>query len=186
MNDTEFTIFDIAEVNKQFTDDEILNCFVSLIKPEYLTDCKIKLQINSAASYNSIIAVPQNTVYRQNNAESIVLARVKTAGKSPYISFAHINSKLFDSENIPYLKVKSDDYLRIDISLFVSLCEDKKEILSNIITTILAKSFNFPGFGCCSRYKECSQAGKCIHPDILYATACMYKKNLDNGKIFYN
>ncbi|MBQ8574790.1 MAG: hypothetical protein IJ447_01935 [Clostridia bacterium] len=186
MNDTEFTIFDIVEVNKQFTDEEIFNCFVSLLIPEYLTDCKIKLQKNSAASYNSVIAVPQNTVYRQNNADSIVLARIKTIGKSPYISFAHINSRLFDAENISYNKVKSDDYLRIDLSLFVSLCEEKKEELSNIITTIFAKSFNFPSFGCCSRYKECSNAGKCIHPDILYATACMYKKNLDEGKVFYN
>ncbi len=40
-------------------------------------------------------------------------------------------------------------------------------------------------FGCCSRYKECSDAHKCIHVNQMYAKACMYRKNLENGKVFY-
>ena len=40
-------------------------------------------------------------------------------------------------------------------------------------------------FGCCSRFKECSDAKKCLHPNLLYATGCAYRKNLENGKIFY-
>lgn len=42
-----------------------------------------------------------------------------------------------------------------------------------------------PKYGCCSLYKECSDAKKCLHPNRFYATACQYKKNLDSGKIFY-
>lgn len=41
------------------------------------------------------------------------------------------------------------------------------------------------GFACCSRYKECSDAKKCIHPNRLYAKACQYRKNLEEGNIFY-
>lgn len=40
-------------------------------------------------------------------------------------------------------------------------------------------------FGCCSRYMECSDRKKCIHPDIKEAQGCMYKVNLENGRIFY-
>ena len=40
-------------------------------------------------------------------------------------------------------------------------------------------------FGCCSRYLECSDAKYCIYPDKKDARGCMYKVNLDNGKIFY-
>lgn len=40
-------------------------------------------------------------------------------------------------------------------------------------------------FGCCSRFIQCSDALKCVHPNKLYATACTYKRNLENGNIFY-
>lgn len=40
-------------------------------------------------------------------------------------------------------------------------------------------------FGCCSRYRECSDQKKCIHPDIKEAQGCMYKFSLEKGQIFY-
>ncbi len=40
-------------------------------------------------------------------------------------------------------------------------------------------------FGCCHRYVECSDAGKCTAPDLFHAKGCYYKDNLDKGKIFY-
>ncbi len=40
-------------------------------------------------------------------------------------------------------------------------------------------------FGCCSSYKECSDAKKCIHPNFLYAKGCQYRQNLEAGRIFY-
>ncbi len=40
-------------------------------------------------------------------------------------------------------------------------------------------------FSCCSKYVECSDQKKCIHPDIKFAQDCKYKKNLENGRIFY-
>lgn len=39
--------------------------------------------------------------------------------------------------------------------------------------------------GCCSRYNACSDAKKCIHPDLFYARICSYRKNLEAGRIFY-
>lgn len=40
-------------------------------------------------------------------------------------------------------------------------------------------------FGCCSRFVACSDALKCVHENKLYATSCLYRKNLENGNIFY-
>ncbi len=41
-------------------------------------------------------------------------------------------------------------------------------------------------FGCCSRYEECSAVGRCIAHDQDMAAGCYYKRNLYNGRIFYN
>ena len=30
--------------------------------------------------------------------------------------------------------------------------------------------------GCCSQYIECSDAGHCIKPDVLWARGCMYRE----------
>ncbi len=40
-------------------------------------------------------------------------------------------------------------------------------------------------FGCCSRFEQCSEQGECIHPNRLYSSACMYRENLEQGRIFY-
>lgn len=40
-------------------------------------------------------------------------------------------------------------------------------------------------FACCSRYVECSDAKKCLHPQQIYAKQCWYRDNLENDKIFY-
>ncbi len=40
-------------------------------------------------------------------------------------------------------------------------------------------------FGCCAKYNECSNAGRCLHENLLYSKACAYRKNLEAGLIFY-
>lgn len=40
-------------------------------------------------------------------------------------------------------------------------------------------------FGCCSKYKECSNAKKCLHENLFYSKACWYRKNLESGNILY-
>lgn len=41
-------------------------------------------------------------------------------------------------------------------------------------------------YGCCSKYIECSKAGKCLHENLLHSKGCSYRKNLENGNIFYS
>lgn len=40
-------------------------------------------------------------------------------------------------------------------------------------------------FGCCSHYMMCSEKESCLFPEDEFYTACMYRKNLEAGRIFY-
>lgn len=40
-------------------------------------------------------------------------------------------------------------------------------------------------FGCCSRYRACSDAGKCLIPDLDYSNNCIYRRQLESGHTFY-
>jgi hypothetical protein len=40
-------------------------------------------------------------------------------------------------------------------------------------------------FGCCSSYKKCSQTHECIHKKEEDYQGCLYKKNLEQGNVFY-
>lgn len=57
--------------------------------------------------------------------------------------------------------------------------------LHDAINSRLKTMFPSETFGCCHRFKECSRSKKCLHKNAFYAQSCMYKKNLDAGKIFY-
>lgn len=59
------------------------------------------------------------------------------------------------------------------------------DMITSTIENSEAKNVNTTPFGCCGRYKECSEAKKCIHPDKERAEYCQYRKNLESGKIFY-
>lgn len=40
-------------------------------------------------------------------------------------------------------------------------------------------------FGCCNDHVKCSDAKKCLHEKELFYQGCMYRKNLEAGRIFY-
>ncbi len=40
-------------------------------------------------------------------------------------------------------------------------------------------------FGCCSLFEKCSDSKRCLHSNLLYSRACVYRGNLEKGNIFY-
>lgn len=76
------------------------------------------------------------------------------------------------------LLIKGQDISIIPESVFY-------DMITSTIENTEEKNTNTIPFGCCSRYKECSDAKKCIHPDKERAEHCQYRKNLESGKIFY-
>ena len=162
----------------------ILNKIISAVDSRYFESAEMSLRENSEkASYNSIVIQPSPTAYRQTSPSEVLFCRVKTKGNINYISFPSNRKSDIDKLGFEYSNVSSDDFLRIDIDRFLN--REPDELFNRVMSDVFLKSFSFPTFGCCSRYKQCSQVGKCIHPDMLYATACMYKQNLDSGKVFY-
>lgn len=57
--------------------------------------------------------------------------------------------------------------------------------LKNIVFKSISVFKSLHTYGCCSRYLSCSDEKKCLHPDLLYATGCIYRRNLENNLVFY-
>lgn len=69
-------------------------------------------------------------------------------------------------------------------------CSIDSEVLIPFLLSLVESALdgyrtNQPQFGCCHRYDECSNVRKCIHPNMLYSTACSYRANLESGRVFY-
>lgn len=53
------------------------------------------------------------------------------------------------------------------------------------LTVVFYASLSNKKFGCCSRFRECSEAGMCVIPDRDYSFSCEYRKKLYSGEILY-
>lgn len=69
----------------------------------------------------------------------------------------------FNEEAVKYISLYAADILEYEFSIFETNAEP---------------------FDCCSRQYTCSIRGECLHPDQLYAKACIYRKTLLTGNKF--
>lgn len=73
--------------------------------------------------------------------------------------------------------------------IIVSFAADDSDFYDYIQSVILYRLAHYhtaeSTFSCCSRFNQCSDAKKCVHENKLYSTACIYRKNLEAGHIFY-
>lgn len=58
-------------------------------------------------------------------------------------------------------------------------------IKENIVWCLKNYRSKEKSFGCCSQFNRCSDEKRCVHQNKLYSTACMYRRNLEAGKIFF-
>lgn len=160
-----------------------VNYLKSLIEQDYLAEADLIIK-NNKSDFDSIIITAPSNLYR--GSVNNMLGRIKLTGKAPCISFRDKYKNAFIKIGVPVYESKSDTgYFRIGLdNFFTDNCLTDSEIKS-VISQIFVDTLCFPSFGCCSKYLECSDAKKCIHDDKLYSTSCMYRKNLESGKIFY-
>ncbi|MBQ3603918.1 MAG: hypothetical protein IJA02_08770 [Clostridia bacterium] len=167
-------------------DEQVFETVKNLIEPNYLQSATLKLQENAEhTSYCSIMSSIKPNAYHMSSA-SHFFARVKTAGDEHYISFNIIAKRIFDNYGLDYefKKIKSEDFYRMALNDFYELAKNS-EVFKKALNEFFINSFEFASFGCCSKYKLCSELGSCQHEDIIYASAaCQYKKNLDKGNNF--
>ena len=83
---------------------------------------------------------------------------------------------------LPTLDLKSDPlYVKIDTQLGDDMAEAIRPYLEKAIEDYTPPK----SFACCSRYIQCSDAKKCLHPQQIYAKQCWYRDNLEKGIIIY-
>ena len=108
--------------------------------------------------------------------------RLHIRGKQYYIMLPLIFSDLIPA-HFPTKQMKSEGkYIRILIDP-----EHPIESYTDFLAQITGEAMNrYPKeWDCCSRYMECSDAKKCVHPDKAFALGCGYRKVLQSGRIFY-
>lgn len=71
------------------------------------------------------------------------------------------------------------------ISLFSEEQKEIKESLKKEGITLDTLNKGEDAFGCCDKYNQCSLEGKCLQSSEI-SKRCIYKVNLDTGKIFYS
>ncbi|WP_154666513.1 hypothetical protein [Anaeromassilibacillus senegalensis] len=143
--------------------------------------CRFELCENVGAE-NSILIHVEPSAFRSSTTKNILYARIKSNGNFKYVSFPSKFKNLFENEGVKVTQIKSQlDFCRINLDEL----SEKLTMLYPILKKIFTASFCFSDFGCCSKCVDCSDQMKCIHPDLIYATACQYRKNLENGRVFY-
>ena len=106
--------------------------------------------------------------------------------------------KIYLCKSIPYMEVrtkKTDIFSGYEIEAYdkdlsrvrINGIEDVLSLKTQISTLFMITLSEMGGesFGCCHRYEACSDARKCIHPNLMMSLACSYRKNLESGRIFY-
>lgn len=151
-----------------------------MIAQEVYEKIKVILQINGEDC--------ENIVLRNNDIDySITLYKNIIFKIVPIKTFLFLCSKskykyLFIEKNI---KITYLDDNGEWIKYKIENINDISKISDIIIDIYEDFEASVHQFGCCSRYEECSNNKKCIHPDTLYSQGCLYRKNLESGKIFY-
>lgn len=83
---------------------------------------------------------------------------------------------------------ENNNFINLEIENKYVFDDEVKKFIDNTSILIVKAYENLTDgipFSCCSRYEACSDAKHCIHPDTVHSRSCIYRKNLENGKIFY-
>lgn len=174
------------EIEKE---QKIVASIISLINDKYLDKATITLQENKSEK-DSIIIVVENNPWRNGVIKGdLLFSRVKTGGKVQYVHFKKTYSHLFDKLRVSYTSNKSErdeGMIRIALSDFCNLLDHPTEDFIKSLNYMYLNNISFSEFGCCSKYADCEKAGKCLHTDQLYATACQYQKLMKRTGKFEN
>ena len=138
----------------------------------------MKCEVHSEGSFEHKINKGYSTIWLFQSA----VMRIRETRKEIRIEIKTEYLKLFDLDN-------ESTFRKSDLSWGKIPCNSHTiaKILGNIEMVFEHCYLDGPVeiFGCCSRHVECSDNKSCVHPDKRVAQGCMYKSNLDKGRIFY-
>lgn len=149
---------------------------------------------------NSIILVENKSTKLKHKTKSIVISEKEYPlihkEKIP-LNKRIVKLSIFSDEVTLFYKTKFDlekvllpssakiKILKTKQSATFDNLEDLLNYLDVYIRHCVDHYSSSASFGCCSKHIECSDALKCLHENKLYSTGCYYRKNLENGRIFY-
>lgn len=113
---------------------------------------------------------------------NFTIFRIKLRNGQQYIALPVIFRDLIP-QDYPVKDLKSDfKYFRLLVDE-----QHPVESYASILSVIAGETVSrYPKeWDCCSRFKECSDAKACVHPDKVFSLGCGYKKILNSGTIFY-
>lgn len=140
---------------------------------------EVQKWIENKEQYSDFIEVVQNKAYIAVKAKHLLAVKVDHKKSGIRIEFSESYDEKFLEYTITHLE---DGLSRIIVDSFSDVLA-----LAPVFASIAESEIVIAGdsFGCCSRYVTCSDALKCIHPNPLIAAGCQYKKNLEQGRVFY-
>ncbi len=169
---------------EQQSAEAVLKAVESFIPQRYLDYISLELRPGTGKQADLpityLVMTYGSTVYRQSGCST--LARVYLGSKVQFVSFPEKSAEILRAYNVPVMDVPSDPWRRVQLVDFFRYAD----VLRDAFEPIFLSAFSFPTFGCCGKFEQCSDAGHCLHDDLIYAAAaCAYKKNLDSGRVFY-
>lgn len=115
-------------------------------------------------------------------AKSAVVARVKLTNKENCIEIRTKKKSAFDSDRFQNPE-EAGEWVKIPVDSLDDVIAKRKELSAAFMLAIT--EMGGERFGCCSRYLRCSDEKKCVNPNYIMSLGCAYKKNLEEGRIFY-
>lgn len=168
---------------KKFIEEINSEIIVSHNIPENFIICKLNHQPATGYESESVWLTEPVT---GKLSKMVFNCSIKGKKENKYFSFA-INNSLISKISIPEIaetkNIKSDK-----VNTYVNFSVWNDLVIKFMKDSILYYVETFEPsdkFGCCSKYRECSEAKKCLHRNQFYSKACWYRKNLESGKIFY-
>lgn len=149
------------------------NVVTNMVRVNINTNSGLSVWLCSAKEYWDMNGKPNQRVFTVLHNKS---------DKNEIYKIVLLNGRLIIKD---FIQIPNEAKNKKDIVIFDGDTEILRQYLFNVFIWEL-KNYSPPyNFGCCSNYEKCSDALKCIHDNLMYAKGCMYRKNLEAGRIFY-
>lgn len=172
-------------------EEKVISILKNIIVEEELPETGLRLRKNDRkndSSYSVLISEPPYPIgsERLGGEQSIAkLSIIKGAYEIDILQDVLDEISCPDFATVKQLKKNGNSPQHV----VVTFLHDSPELYSFINSVILYRLKHYrtaeSTFSCCSKFMQCSDAKKCVHENKLYSTACTYRQNLENGRIFY-
>lgn len=143
------------------------------------------IKLETGKSYSSVSYLKQDPYDPRKEKTEQLAFRVCCRNKKYYFGISNTYVDYIPEKFLSMTTTagKSAGYTNFSFKPTLEGIEEYTQLLSQILELVTYSSVK--EFDCCSRFEECSNAKRCIHPFPGMATSCGYRKSLKAGKVYY-